>query len=170
MLTFVVGENNTGKSAYAESLVAATSGCKRYYIATMIPYGEEGKQRVAKHLKMREHLGMITLEDPFMEKTDGIEDGSVVLLEDLSNLVANRMFENKQSRKCIEKDGLHNFANAIMNELLSLNNRASDLIIVSIGKLSAEGYDEETARYVNTLNELNHRLMRVADNVVEMGK
>lgn len=198
MLTFVVGENNTGKSAYAESLVEATTSGKRYYIATMIPYGEEGKQRVAKHIKMRAHLGMITIEDPFLEKADMIEDHSVVLLEDLSNLVANRMFADKQvvdkisggqnsSDKQMKDEpidqedsnngnissGLHKNSTGVLQEyilrdLSALNERVDELIIVSIGKLSANGYDEETAKYINTLNELNKRLLEVADSVVEM--
>ena len=63
MLTCVYGENSSGKSRYAESLVAATHG-PRFYIATMIPYGESGAKRVEKHRKQREDLGFTTVEDP----------------------------------------------------------------------------------------------------------
>lgn len=155
MLTFVIGPNNSGKSAYAESIIAGLKSTKRYYIATMIPYGEEGQARVKKHLKMRENLGMETLEDPYLEKADIIEAGADVLLEDISNLVANRLFE--RGLKACE---------TISKEIKALNSKTSNLVIVSIGGIVAEGYDEETLRYINMLNQINEELQGFADKVI----
>ena len=155
MLTLVIGANNSGKSAYAESIIAGLESKKRYYIATMIPFGEDGQARVKKHLKMRENLGMETLEDPYFDKVDTIENGSDVLLEDVSNLVANRLFE-KGPEAC----------ETIVQEILSLNEKVANLVVVSIGGIVDEGYDEETVRYIDMLNQINQELTKLSDEVV----
>lgn len=155
MLTLVIGPNNSGKSAYAESIIANLKSTKRYYIATMIPYGEEGLARVKKHLKMRENLGMETMEDPYLDKADTIEPGADVLLEDVSNLVANRLFE-KGAETC----------ETIVQEIRTLCDKTANLVIVSIGGIMAEGYDEETVCYINMLNQINEELSQLADKVI----
>ena len=167
MFYLILGPNNSGKSAYAEQIIEILGGDRRYYIATMIPYGEEGKARVEKHLRMREHLGMITVEDPYLEKigealaqakTDGdnVEVCEAdVLLEDLSNLVANRLFEKGQES-----------CDIILQDLLALQKKVKNLVIVSIAGIVAEGFDEETTNYVNQLNALNHQLENLADQVI----
>lgn len=155
MLTLIIGPNNSGKSAYAESIIADLESTKRYYIATMIPYGEEGQARVKKHLKMRENLGMETIEDPYLEKVDDIANGADVLLEDVSNLVANRLFE-KGPETC----------DSIVREIISLNEKVSNLVVVSIGGIVDEGYDEETVDYITRLNQINEELMELSDSVV----
>ena len=155
MLTLIIGPNNSGKSAYAESIIADLESTKRYYIATMIPYGEEGQARVKKHLKMRANLGMETIEDPYLEKVDDIANGADVLLEDVSNLVANRLFE-KGPEAC----------DNIVKEILLLNEKVSNLVVVSIGGIVDEGYDEETVDYITRLNQINEELMELAEQVI----
>lgn len=156
MITFIIGPNDSGKSSYAESLIEQGTN-RRYYIATMIPYGSEGEARVKKHIKMREHLNMITIEDPYFMRADEIEDSSDVLLEDLSNLIANRMFGDGN-------------VDLIIDELKALAKRVSNLIIVSIGGIMAEGYDEETIRYIKALNSINHSIETIANKTVRMGE
>lgn len=156
MITFIIGPNDSGKSSYAESLIEQGTN-RRYYIATMIPYGSEGEARVKKHIKMREHLNMITIEDPYFIRADEIEDSSDVLLEDLSNLIANRMFGDGN-------------VDLIIDELKALAKKVSNLIIVSIGGIMAEGYDEETTRYIKALNSINHSIETIADKTVRMGE
>ena len=155
MLTLIIGPNNSGKSAYAESIIADLESTKRYYIATMIPYGEEGQARVKKHLKMRANLGMETIEDPYLEKVDDIANGADVLLEDVSNLVANRLFE-KGPEAC----------DNIVQEIISLNEKVSNLVVVSIGGIVNDGYDEETVDYITRLNQINEELMELAEQVI----
>lgn len=156
MITFIIGPNDSGKSSYAESLIEQGTN-RRYYIATMIPYGSGGEARVKKHIKMREHLNMITIEDPYFIRADEIEDSSDVLLEDLSNLIANRMFGDGN-------------VDLIIDELKALAKKVSNLIIVSIGGIMAEGYDEETVRYIKALNSINHSIETIADKTVRMGE
>ena len=46
MMHLVTGGSGSGKSAYAEQQVLEAGDAPRYYIATMMPYGEEGRRRV----------------------------------------------------------------------------------------------------------------------------
>lgn len=64
MIYLVTGGSGSGKSAYAEELVLQSGNEKRYYIATMEVFGEEGKKKVERHRKLREGKGMITIERP----------------------------------------------------------------------------------------------------------
>ena len=52
MFQIVTGGSGSGKSAFAEAL-AMELGEKRYYIATMYPFGEESKKKIARHRAMR---------------------------------------------------------------------------------------------------------------------
>ena len=52
-LILVSGENNSGKSLFAENLVAKSTG-KRYYIATMIAKTAQNRKRIQKHKKQRQ--------------------------------------------------------------------------------------------------------------------
>ena len=53
MVELVTGGSGSGKSEYAESRVMAHAracpSLKKYYFATMIPYGKEGKERIERH-------------------------------------------------------------------------------------------------------------------------
>ncbi len=61
MLTLIIGGSGSGKSSFGEEL-AQKSNSKLYYLATMIPYGDEGKRRVERHLKLRKGKGFETIE------------------------------------------------------------------------------------------------------------
>lgn len=91
-LIMISGANGSGKSRYAERIVARTTG-ERYYIATMRPCSEENLQRIEKHREQRKDLQFTTLECPYQVGAAAVERDGVVLLEDVSNLLANAMFE-----------------------------------------------------------------------------
>ena len=46
MKILVLGKNDSGKSAYAEKIASNITTGELYYIATMIPYGEDGRLRI----------------------------------------------------------------------------------------------------------------------------
>lgn len=54
MFTLIVGGAASGKSEYAEQLAVAAPAARRFYVATMQPWGEETRQRIARH---RAHAG-----------------------------------------------------------------------------------------------------------------
>lgn len=154
-LILISGSNGSGKSLFAEQLIAKTSG-KRYYIATMKAQTEDNVQRIHKHRLQREHLNFETLEVPFQVGSIDLAKDSVVLLEDVSNLWANAMFEH------------HVKTEAVMEEIRHLLSRCETLVAVTISGLCDEGYDEETSAYIQGLNQLNQQLFALADSVYSM--
>ncbi len=154
-MILVTGKNGSGKSAFAESLVCCAGGA-RYYIATMIPNGAEGAARVKKHLRQRESGGFLTLELPYVVGDAAIPPDAAVLLEDVSNLLGNRMFERGGT------------AGETLADIRVLHERCRILVAVTIGGLDAAVYEGETRIYIEALNALNAALYDLADTVVEM--
>ena len=89
MLILVSGGSASGKSKYAEDLVVQAPPGERIYVATMQVWDEESRRRVERHRAMRAGKGFRTEERPVHLDHMPVPAGSVVLLEDLSNLTAN---------------------------------------------------------------------------------
>ena len=154
-MVLISGGNGSGKSRYAENLVSKTTG-SRYYIATMQPQTEDNFRRVKKHIAQREGLNFTTLELPTHIRKAEIQPNAVVLLEDVSNLLGNTIFSQTGNRE------------DVLGEILALRNQCSLLIAVTIGGLSSEAYQGETAAYIDDLNSLNESLLSLADAAVIM--
>lgn len=154
-IRLVLGENNSGKSLYAEQL-AVESGAPRYYFATMMPQTDENHQRIEKHRIQRQDKNFLTVEEPWDIANVQIENDAVVLLEDASNLLANGIFQ-------YQKDGLD-----ALDQILSLSRKCKTLIVVSIAGLTDNGYDEGTVHYIQELNWLNEQLRMLAEYVYVM--
>lgn len=154
-LIMISGANGCGKSRYAERIVARTTG-ERYYIATMRPCSEENLQRIKKHREQRKDLQFTTLECPYQVGAAAVERDGVVLLEDVSNLLANAMFERGGDEASVCAD------------IEALCSRCRLLVAVTITGLRADGYDGETAAYIRALNGLNQRLYDRAAAAVAM--
>lgn len=154
-LILIAGPNSSGKSRYAESLVAMISG-KRYYIATMIEQNEENHTRIERHRAQRANLAFETLELPYRVGDALITPESVVLLEDVSNLLANVLFE----RGGCGRD--------VLSDIRQLKERCGVLLAVTISGLCAGEYEGETAAYIRDMAWLNDQLTAASDGVVEM--
>jgi adenosylcobinamide kinase/adenosylcobinamide-phosphate guanylyltransferase len=159
MTILILGPNQSGKSAYAEKLASRLSDGALYYIATMIPYGDEGRARVEKHRKQRAAMGFVTAEQALNVSAVPMPQGAVALLEDVSNLLGNAMFTGNRDEN---EDG----AFADITELCA-KCRASVLVSIS-GSVAGPECDDETRRYIDALNRLNDRLADFADTVVAM--
>ena len=73
MLIMVTGVSGSGKSEYAEQISCQLAkDNKKYYVATMYPYGEDGRSRVKKHKLQRDGKGFETIEQyqNALKKTD----------------------------------------------------------------------------------------------------
>lgn len=154
MLTLVSGSNGSGKSVYAENLVRRTQG-SRCYVATMVAQNEENIQRIEKHRRQRADMGFVTIEEPWNLDRVQVEPDSVVLLEDLSNLVGNSIFMAGRP------------AERVLQAVLDLSRRCRHLIIVTISGLDAGAFDGETAAYIHSLQWINDQVAEAADIVVE---
>ena len=92
-IIFVTGGAKSGKSRFAESLAFKRE--KRVYLATSVPLDSEMKNRVQKHRKQRGE-DWLTIEaykdlDKALEGT--AEKINVILLDCLTNMISNIMFE-----------------------------------------------------------------------------
>lgn len=194
MVCVVTGGSGSGKSEYAEHL-AMTLGEKRIYIATMQALGEEGRQRVARHRNMREGKRFVTVECPAGlerltedEECRSLLDGSVALLECMSNLAANEMFSRErnelrtgsgkaagdaETEVKTDMDGIADNAVQVKNRILAgiqeLRRHCSHLVIVT-NEVFSDGteYDSETMEYIGCLGMLNTALAGMADQVTEV--
>lgn len=155
MLVLISGPNSSGKSLFAEGLISRAGG-ERFYIATMVPQTEDNRRRIEKHRAQRQGLNFTTLELPYGVGSAPVTPGSAVLLEDVSNLMANGFFERGRG------------ADDVLRDILALSRRCSLLVAVTISGLSADGYDGETADYIAALTSLNQALLREADLAAEM--
>ncbi len=154
-MILVMGENGSGKSAFAEKLTLKLGG-ERCYIATMIPCGDEGAKRVEKHRAQRAGMGFTTLELPYAVGGAQIPANAVVLLEDVSNLLANALFERGA------------IAERVLQDIRALDCRCRALIAVTISGLNPDDSEGETRGYVKALHALNESLFALSDTVVEM--
>lgn len=163
MITLIVGTPDSGKSLLAESICEEQAlTTRKYYIATMIPFGDEGKKRVEKHRSMREGKGFVTLEwpDNIEKRLEGNKDlaGQTVLLECMSNLVGNELYSEDnmgvQDAFLIQK---------IISAVKKLEKKVAKLIIVTNEfPIEDEQYDEETKRYVRLTADINKELIALA--------
>lgn len=164
MFILVQGRNKSGKSVYAEGLtarLAQQAGGELVYLATMIPNGdgEEGAGCVARHRAQRAGYGFTTVEQPFRAADAHLPGDATVLLEDVSNLLANDLFA----------EGGTGGAADIVADVLALAARCQNLIAVSISGLEPGlEFDEPTNGYIRGLNAANEKLFEAADVVVEM--
>ena len=157
MLTLIIGGAGSGKSAFAEALVCRLPG-KRLYLATMLPHGAESRARIEKHRAQRAGRGFETMERGLDLQHAAIPDGADVLLEDLSNLLANELYEPTGG-------GM----DAVQRGLASLIENAENLTVVTNEVFSGGAdYDEECLCYMRALAELNRALAARADLVVEV--
>jgi adenosylcobinamide kinase / adenosylcobinamide-phosphate guanylyltransferase len=96
----VLGGARSGKSAFAERLVAET-GLSRYYLATGRAWDEEMRERIARHQADRGE-GWQTHEEPvdLVGRLEALDDPAHVILVDCLTLwVTNLMMEERDIAK-----------------------------------------------------------------------
>ena len=167
MMTLIIGGSGSGKSAYAENYMNSISeDRKKYYLATMQIYDEEGKRKVERHRMLRGGKGFSTIEQPLDigKAAEKMEDGErTALLECISNLTANEMFlgEIPGTEEVITEK--------IVGGIAVLNRELTHLVIVS-NNVFEDGnvYDKTTMAYIRAMGRINQKLAEMADEVVEV--
>lgn len=161
MLILVTGGSGSGKSAFAEDRVLSLGEAKRIYIATMHPFDQESFKRIERHRKMRVGKGFDTIECYTGLKDVPISGDSVVLLECMSNLTANEMFE---------ENGAHqNTVEEILAGVQKLKERARHVVIVTNEIFSdAAFFEGDMDTYLKDLGKINQETAQMADEVVEV--
>lgn len=169
MTILVIGGSGSGKSAYAEELAclyAEQEHTTKYYLASMQVFDEEGRRKVERHRELRKGKGFLTIEQP-LQIADALyqmETGKkTVLLECISNLTANEMFQRAQTRTGEEA------AESIISGIKQICETDTQLIIVS-NNVFEDGitYDPATMDYIHAMGKINQELASWADRVVEV--
>lgn len=159
MLVLITGAASSGKSEFAENLLSKEDGT-RYYVATMFNSRQaETIQRIEKHRSMRAGKGFVTIERPDNIGNIEIEKESSVLVECLSNLVANEIFNN----------GIEDPVDYIYEGLMKLKSKCNNLYIVT-NQVFEDGcdYDLLSVKYIEKLGSLNVKIANMADEVHEI--
>ena len=170
MFVVVSGGSGSGKSAYAENRILEFGSAARVYIATMMCFDEESKKRVRRHRQMRQGKGFDTVEryldlehlrldQEIAGRTSGMHTN--VLLECMSNLTANEMFDPSGSK---EQAG-----RSVCRGIDRLLEQCDNLVVVT-NEVFSDGirYDGETEKYMALLGEVNCYMASIADEVVEV--
>ena len=168
MMVLVIGGSGSGKSSYAEEAACSVSEevMKKYYLATMQIFDEEGQKKVERHRKLRSGKGFLTIEQPraigrSLEKMDA--GRKTVLLECISNLTANEMFAGETPKLEMQ------VVQSVISGLEQLRKNTTNLVVVS-NNVFEDGiiYDLTTMNYIHAMGEINQRLAAMADQVVEV--
>lgn len=167
MLVLITGGSCSGKSAYAEKqLCELGRGKKQYYIATMKAEDEESRARVERHRLQRAGKGFVTIEQSrdiqlAAQQMEG--SGRAALLECMSNLAANEMFDGENPLPA------ETVTEKICEGIRELG-RSLDCLIIVNNNVFEDGvnYDAATTAYLEALGKIGERLAAMADIVTEV--
>ena len=164
MTVFISGGAKCGKSSLAQDLaVKLASGGSLYYLATMIPTGEEDQLRIRHHLADRAGLGFETVEC-FRNILSVREPEGTFLVDNVTSLVQNALFPVEKNYK-MDPDA----ANCCGDELVEFAKTVRNVVFVSDYIYSdAERYSESTEQYRKCLADIDRRLANVCDVVIEV--
>ena len=164
MKVLVTGGASCGKSLLAENLCQSLGG-NLVYLAAMQPFGEEGQARIRRHRAQRAGKGFRTVECG-----DGLQValrddrtlGATALLEDLGNVVANRLFGNEEPRDIAMLQA------EMLRDLEELSRRCKHLVVVG-NEVGADGvdYGAETHAYQTLLGRVARAWAARCDLVTE---
>ena len=161
MIVLVTGGSGSGKSAFEEDKVLSFGKARRIYIATMYPFDMESKKRISRHRNMRAGKGFETVECYTNLKELLLPKDSVVLLECMSNLAANEMFQKDGAKeRTVEEilEGVREIAGHVRHLVIVTNEIFSE----------AAPYEGETETYRKYLGEINRHIGEMADQVYEV--
>lgn len=176
-MVLIIGGSGSGKSAYAEEMVVSLAKksasleenileMKKYYLAAMQAFDEEGKRRVKRHRELRSGKGFLTIEQPteIHKALEQMEEGDrAALLECISNLTANEMFKEGEARPETQT------AEQIVEGVKLLKEKTTHLVVVS-NNVFEDGvvYDKATMAYIRGMGIINQSLAKLSDQVVEV--
>ena len=167
MTIFISGGAKNGKSTLAQDLtVALSKGGKHYYVATMISSGAEDDDRIRRHIAEREGMGFETVEcfRNIMDCLKIADKDGVFLVDSVTALIQNSLFPVEKNYK-IDL----NAANRCAEELVEFARIVRHAVFVSDYIYSdAERYSESTEMYRKCLADIDRRLAKTCDTVIEV--
>ena len=176
MRILVYGGSGSGKSAYAEEKACklhTDSDGELYYLATMQVFDEEDEKRISRHRGLRSGKDFITIEQShdISAAFPKIEHGSTVLLECMSNLVANEMFADEETYdyNLADEKTFIDISLKIKKDIDELSDICDNLVVVS-NNVFDDGtkYEDTTKSYMRLLADINRFLADGSDEVWEV--
>ena len=163
MIVYIYGGVSSGKSEYAEELISKSFENK-IYLATMENIGSYAKQRIQKHLKQRADKNFLTVEEPKYLSNVNISCVDNILLEDLTNLLSNNIFD-ENGMKSDSKE----ITEAIFSDIIELEKRCNSLFIVGNDIFSTKrNQSKELDMFIDCLFSLHQKIIDIANRVVEV--
>ncbi len=167
MTYFISGGAKCGKSSLAQDLtVALSKGGKHYYVATLIPSGSEDDDRIRRHLADRAGMGFETVEcfRNILDCLKTADKDGVFLVDSVTSLIQNALFPvEKNYEMDLEA------ANRCADELVEFSHTIRHAVFVSDYIYSdAERYSESTEMYRKCLADIDRRLAKACDTVIEV--
>ena len=167
MTYFFSGGAKCGKSSLAQDLtVALAKSGKHYYVATLIPSGSEDDDRIKKHLADRDGMGFETVVcfRNILDCLQTADKDGVFLVDSVTSLIQNSLFpveknyemDIEAAKRCA--DELVEFAKTVRHAVF-----VSDYIYSD-----AERYSESTEMYRKCLADIDRRLAKDCDSVIEV--
>lgn len=165
MFYMISGGSGSGKSEFAEAIIEKlqkeSQKTSLIYIATMKALDREAEEKINRHRKMRQNKGFITKECFGDLKNLLLPANSIVLLDCMSNLVANEMFQEERVKELVFQE--------ILSGIEKLREQSKHLVVVT-NEIFSDGieYDEITQKYIENLGIINQRMAVQADVVAEV--
>jgi len=167
MTYFISGGAKNGKSTLAQDLtVALSKGGKHYYVATMISTGTEDDDRIRRHIADRAGLGFETVEcfRNIMDCLQTADKDGVFLVDSVTALIQNSLFPIEKHYE-MDMEAAHRCA----DELVEFAHTVRHAVFVSDYIYSdAEAFSESTEAYRKCLADIDRRLAKVCDTVIEV--
>ena len=157
-LTLIIGGASSGKSAFAERLVAQ-SGLAKVYVATAEAHDDEMRAKIAEHRSRRMGKGWRTIEAPLdLESAlSRREMGEVALIDCITFWLTNHMLDEADLAE--ETDALIDLLDQVAVPVVIVTNDVSGGIVP----------ENAMARAFRTAQgRLNQRLAAQADLVVQI--
>ena len=162
-MIYIYGGVASGKSEYAEELISKNFE-RKIYLATMENDGDFAKKRIQKHLLQRASKNFITVEEPRYISNININSDDNILLEDLTNLLSNNIFDKNGM-----KSGSKEITEAIFSDIIELEKRCNSLFIVGNDIFSTKrNQSKELDMFIDCLFSLHQKIIDIANRVVEV--
>ena len=167
MTCFISGGAKNGKSTLAQDIaVALASGGRLYYVATMISTGSEDDDRIRRHIADRDGMGFETVEcfRNILDCLQTADSGGVFLVDSVTALIQNSLFPVEKNYEmdlsAVDRcaDELVEFAHTVRHAVF-----VSDYIYSD-----AEAFSESTEMYRKCLADVDRRLAKICDTVIEV--
>ena len=159
MLVYVSGGCKNGKTDLAQQIAVKLSGeRRRVYLATMLPYDDEDRARIQKHIENRKGLGFETAEEgrDILSVLDRYGTDAVYLIDSVTALVQNASYPKDRSED-------------MKRDIIEFAKKASDAVFVSDCIFSeAQCYSEETLKYMRSLAAVDKEMALLCDVVIEI--